>query len=154
MKKVFWLLIVLSTMFWYFSFAGLSTFDDDYNDKVYTKDSSSIINESAIEDGIQWWMSASSQNLDNVNYSEEMEWQWWMETIISNIVNYILWIVWLVALIYFLYHGFLAVTAAGDDSKFKKWMWWVRSWAIILIWIWLSWIIVTFVTSMISSMAS
>jgi len=41
--------------------------------------------------------------------------------IIKKIINiYILWLLALVALAYLLYHGFLIVTAAGDETQYKK----------------------------------
>lgn len=40
--------------------------------------------------------------------------------IIKNIINYALGLVGLVALVYLIYHGFLIVTAAGDDTQYKK----------------------------------
>ncbi|MEI7557973.1 MAG: hypothetical protein WCJ45_03990 [bacterium] len=40
--------------------------------------------------------------------------------VIKNIVNYALGMVALVALIYLIYHGFLILTAAGDDTQYKK----------------------------------
>jgi hypothetical protein len=41
-------------------------------------------------------------------------------TIIRNIVNYALGLVSLVALIYLIYHGVLVLTAAGDETQYKK----------------------------------
>ena len=41
-------------------------------------------------------------------------------TIIKNIINYALWMVALVALVYLIYHGFLILTASGDDAQYKK----------------------------------
>jgi len=40
--------------------------------------------------------------------------------IIKNIVNYALGLVSLVALIYLIYHGVLVLTAAGDETQYKK----------------------------------
>ena len=40
--------------------------------------------------------------------------------IIKSFVNYALGLVSFVALIYLIYHGVMIITAAGDDSKYKK----------------------------------
>ncbi|MFA6256543.1 MAG: hypothetical protein WC606_05230 [Candidatus Absconditabacterales bacterium] len=41
-------------------------------------------------------------------------------TVIKNIINYALGMIALVALVYLVYHGFLILTAAGDDAQYKK----------------------------------
>ncbi len=40
--------------------------------------------------------------------------------VIKNMINYALWMLALVALVYLIYHGFLILTAAGDDTQYKK----------------------------------
>ncbi|MEI6774905.1 MAG: hypothetical protein WCL18_09385 [bacterium] len=40
--------------------------------------------------------------------------------VIKNIINYALSMIALVALVYLIYHGFLMVTAAGEDTQYKK----------------------------------
>ncbi len=52
--------------------------------------------------------------------------------VIKNIVNYALGMVALVALIYLIYHGFLILTAAGDDTQYKKGIWGIKFAAIAL----------------------
>lgn len=65
--------------------------------------------------------------------------------IIKNIINYALWLLSLVALIYLILHGFMIVTAAGDDEKYKKWLAWIKH-AVIAIWgIWLSRFVISFI---------
>lgn len=63
--------------------------------------------------------------------------------VIKNIINYALWMLALVALVYLLYHGFLIVTASGDDTQYKKWLWWVKYAAIAIAWIGASRLIVS-----------
>lgn len=75
-------------------------------------------------------------------------------TVIQNIVNWALWILWLIALIYLIIHWFMILTAAGDDSKSKKWFKWVKHAFIALWWIWLSWIIVSFIIRLINLFAA
>lgn len=40
--------------------------------------------------------------------------------VIKNIINYALSMIALIALVYLIYHGFLILTAAGDDTQYKK----------------------------------
>ncbi len=42
--------------------------------------------------------------------------------VIKNIINYALWFLALIALVYLIYHGFLILTAAGNDTQYKKWL--------------------------------
>lgn len=65
--------------------------------------------------------------------------------LIKRIINYALSIASLIALIYMLYHGFLIVTAAGDDGQYKKWLEWIKFAAIAMMWIATSWLIVSFI---------
>lgn len=65
--------------------------------------------------------------------------------IIKNIINYALWLVSVIALVYLIYHWFLMVTAAWDDTQYKKWMKWLKFAAIALVWIWLSWLVISFI---------
>ena len=65
--------------------------------------------------------------------------------IISNIINYALGLVSLVALIYLIYHGILVLTAAWDETQYKRWLKWVKYAAIALAWLWLSRILISFI---------
>jgi len=66
-------------------------------------------------------------------------------TIIKNLINYALWLLSLIALVYLIYHWFLMVTAAWNDTQYKKWVKWLRLAVIALAWIWFSWLIVSFI---------
>ncbi|MFA7298451.1 MAG: hypothetical protein WC010_02280 [Candidatus Absconditabacterales bacterium] len=41
-------------------------------------------------------------------------------TVIKNLINYALGMVALIALVYLIYHGFMIVTAAGDETQYKN----------------------------------
>ncbi len=46
--------------------------------------------------------------------------------IINNFINYALGVLALISLIYLLYHGFLMITAAGDEEQYNKWRQWLK----------------------------
>ena len=73
---------------------------------------------------------------------------------IQNIVNYTLWILWVIALIYLIIHGFMILTAAWDDSKTKKWFKWIKNAFLAIAWIWLSWIIISFILWLINTLTT
>jgi hypothetical protein len=66
--------------------------------------------------------------------------------IVKKIINvYILWMLALVALVYLLYHGFLIVSAAGDETQYKKWLSGVKYAAIAILGIGISWLVVSWI---------
>lgn len=65
--------------------------------------------------------------------------------VIKSIINYALSLLALIALVYLIYHGFLILTAAGDDTQYKKWLKWVKFAAIAIAGIWASWLIVSLI---------
>ena len=65
--------------------------------------------------------------------------------IIKSIINYALWMVWLVALVYLIYHGFLILTAMGDDAQYKKGLKGLKFAGIAIAGIGSSWLIVNFI---------
>lgn len=70
--------------------------------------------------------------------------------VIKNIINYALWMLALVALVYLIYHGFLIITAAGDETQYKKWLSWVKYAAIAMAGIGVSWLVVSFIFRLIA----
>lgn len=56
-------------------------------------------------------------------------------SVIKNIINYALGMLGLVALVYLIYHGFLILTAAGDETQYKKWLKGIQFAAIAIVWI-------------------
>jgi hypothetical protein len=74
--------------------------------------------------------------------------------ITKRIINRALWLLSLVALIYLIVHGFIILTATWDDTRYKKWMKWIRNATIALWGIWLSWFIVSFIIRIIQNITS
>lgn len=73
---------------------------------------------------------------------------------IQNVVNYTLWILSLIALLYLVIHWFIILTASGDDSKVKKWLKWIKNAFLAIAWIWLSWIIISFILWLITTLTT
>ena len=65
--------------------------------------------------------------------------------IINNFINYALGLLALIALLYLLYHGFLMVTATGDEEQYNKWLQWIKYAGIALAGIGVSWFIVSLI---------
>lgn len=63
--------------------------------------------------------------------------------VIKNMINYALWMLALVALVYLIYHGFLILTAAGDDTQYKKGLSGIKYAAIAIAGIGASWLVVS-----------
>ena len=87
-----------------------------------------------------WWIINNDEQIQEHNVALETTLD-----IIRNIINYALWLLSLVALIYLILHGFMMVTAAGDDERYKKWLAWIKYAAIAIGWIWLSWFVISFI---------
>ncbi|MDR3169511.1 MAG: pilin [Candidatus Peribacteria bacterium] len=76
-----------------------------------------------------------------------------MDTV-KKFINWMLGMLATIALVICLYAGFLMVTAAGDDAKYKKGMGILKQAGIGLVIIGLSWLIVSVVFWLISTMSS
>ena len=85
-----------------------------------------------------WWADDSDQKIEDHLTAKTKTLD-----IIKNLINYALGLLSLVALAYMIYHGIIILTAAGDDTKYKEWLKWVKYAAIALIWVWLSRIFVS-----------
>ncbi len=142
MKKLILYLILVIVTFWFAS-ANNWTFDTDTN--VLTDEQGQVIWDSVWDDAVRWWAW--------MQWAWEIEWvaqqqeehQWWLLNFISDVVNYLLALAALVALIYLLYHWFIMVTASGNEDRFKKWAAWLKYWTIALLWIWVSWFMISLV---------
>lgn len=65
--------------------------------------------------------------------------------IITRIINYALGLISLVALIYLILHGFIILTAAWDETKYKQWLKGIKYAVIAIAGVWLSWFIISFI---------
>ena len=141
MKKIILLLIVFfnKTVWYVFGFLPEWTTDS----RSYTKEKGDFLGEVWNEPIRQWawWI------WENVEWiaEKDSDYQGWFLNYVSDIINYILAIAAFVALIYLLYHGFLVITAAGNEDKYKKWLWWLKYWTIALVGIWVSRFIISLI---------
>lgn len=129
------------------------------NPTIYTTDSNDVLNtqdiNNPIRDGAYKVINAEdSENPDNkvpwlVSGTDKIETHQTAESktmaIIKNIINYALGLLSFVALVYLIYHGILVMTAAGDDTQYKKWLSGIKYAGIAIGWIWLSRIIISFI---------
>lgn len=72
----------------------------------------------------------------------------WSSSLISTIktfVNRVLWILSLIALIITLRGWFQMLTAAGDETKYKKWFTVLKQAALWLVVVWLAWLFVSLI---------
>jgi hypothetical protein len=83
----------------------------------------------------------------------QVGWQWneWFLSFVQNAVNWILWLLGLITIIILIYGGFLMVTAAWDDGKYKKWFSIVKQAVIGLIVIGVSALVVNLIFSFVNT---
>jgi len=129
-------------------------FNTDANNTLNTYD-----NNNPITNPIrQWIFKVIDADTTNTISNQELWWivnPWLIQNhwtalsstmaIIKNIINYSLWLVSLIALVYLMYHWFLMVTAAWDDTQYKKGIKWLKLAAVALTGIWMSWLLVSFI---------
>ena len=70
--------------------------------------------------------------------------------VIKNIINNALGMLALIALVYLIYHGFLILTAAGDETQFKNGLKGIKFAAIAIAGIWASRLIVSWIFRLIA----
>jgi len=94
------------------------------------------------------------QNGTNINVSWAESWAWtWFIDFVQKAVNWILGILWLITVVILIWWGFQMVTAAGDETKYKKGFTIVKQAAIGLILIGVSWLIVSLIFAFVWSTA-
>lgn len=91
----------------------------------------------------QWWGSLSGVVWVNDQISSHQNAQSRVMDVIKNIINYALGLLGLIALVYLIYHGFLILTAAGDDTQYKKGIKGIQYAAIAIAGIGASWLIIS-----------
>ena len=129
-----------------------------YDYDVYTTDSSEVINDSNFwNDPLRQWTKGITSWIEwvakpDINNSEEAK----NNTLnfIKKIVDYFIWLLAVFSLIYLLYNFFIMLTAAGDDNKYKKWIDWIKLTVLVIVGIWLSWLLISFIFYLVEIMTS
>jgi hypothetical protein len=127
---------------------ALSTYNvDDY--KVNNNDINTVINQQNFwEDPLRQWvkdLGKSTEWIVNPDINSSQEAQNYTLDFIRKIVNYFISILAFVALVVLIYGGVIALTASWDDNKFKQGLDLAKKALISIVWIWLSWLIVSFI---------
>ncbi len=99
-----------------------------------------------------WWFKDQRQTSLQIAWAEKW-WAWdeWFIWFVQSAVNWILALLWLISIIILVYWGFLMVTAAWDEWKYKKWFTILKQAVIWLILIWVSALIVNLVFSFVNT---
>ena len=94
-----------------------------------------------------FWQQNPDWQTDIDVISDGSQWTWTSSliTTIKTFVNRILWILSLIALIITLRGWFQMLTAAWDETKYKKWFTVLKQAALWLVVIWLAWLIVSLI---------
>jgi hypothetical protein len=74
--------------------------------------------------------------------------------LLQTIINYALWLLAFIALVYLSYHGFLMLSAAGNDKQFDQGKSWIKTATIALVGIGMSRLIVSLILWLIKQIAS
>lgn len=146
MKKV--VIFLISILFFnIYTFAQLQTLDvDNYN--VYTKEEDKVIDDSQLwDDPLRQWATDLASNTngianDPIDSSEDARNQ--TLNFIKKLVNYTLSLLSFIIVLYILYWWIVMLTAWGDNNKYKEGFDRVKIGALIIILIWLSWLIISF----------
>lgn len=135
--------------------------NDGFSDYV-NKDSSDVVDTTNIVDPIRDWawniIESGSSKVDWIigsdtkikNHDDALK--RWL-SLVQNVMNWAIGLLWFVALVYLLYHGFLVLTGAWDEEKTKKWWKGLKIAATAIVWIWLSWLFVSFIFWLIEILA-
>lgn len=86
------------------------------------------------------WISESGEKIDDHEDATKRT----VETI-QRLINWALWLLALAAMLVVIFGGIQMLTAAWDDWKFKNWKKAIKKASIGIIWVALSWIIVSFI---------
>lgn len=153
MKKL--LLPVIGLLIGFSSVHALSFFDN--TSTVYTRNEWQAVstNDLCASNPLRCGMTNAGSSVRGIYYTTPITtvYQAQNQTLayVHNLINWGLSLLWLVALCYLLYYGFLIVFAAGDDAKVKKWWGGMRTAAIAIAGIALSWFIVSLIIYLIDN---
>lgn len=147
MKKL--LLVLLFILPWWVSHAQINTTEPS---QIYTNSTEDVFSDEFVDDEgnpIRQGIDGLVGNIGGIFYPQEID---NFDTakdstigVIHTFINYALWLVSLIALIYLIVHGFMIMTAMGDEAKVKKWFAGIKTAGIAIAGIALSWLLVTLI---------
>ena len=148
LKKI-WLLLVGFVLIGSLNFVNALPDGQPVKDSKYTTHDGKIwdVNVSAENDPIAAWSNITSQKVSGIiqlpqpeNYQTSL---WYAMALIQIAINWLLWMLASIALVYMLYCGFLIFLPWSDDKNTDKGKKWIKTAAIAIAWIGLSWLIIS-----------
>jgi len=152
---------IILTLLCFFTLTTFALEVPGQDSTIYNNNINKTVNTDKIDDPLRWWsyMIISNKETKGDNDNENsIKWivdiweisdhgsaQLSVLNIIKSMINYFLWLTGLVALVYLLYHGFLMVTASGDDTQYKKWLKWIKYAIIAIVGLWTSFFIISLI---------
>ena len=93
-----------------------------------------------------WVPVVEEQVYTKPDFDSDTGW-WWKQALtwVKLIINRVLWLLALIALIVLIYTGVMMLINARDSKKVEEWYGVVRNVAIALVFIWVSWLVVSFI---------
>ena len=150
MKKI---ILVLSLLFYSFNLAFAWYIWQDETDEIYTKNKDEVIDDSNLDDSLRAGTRSAVENVEwvidaNTDTSEQSQ-----ENVVrylSKWVNYFLWLLWLLLTILIIIQWIKIVTASWDTNKQKEALINVKNYILVLIWIAVSYLIVSLIVHFVS----
>lgn len=138
--------ILVSFIFFVF---GVDTYKVDDYAPINNTDSDTVVNEQNLWDdslrqGIRdVWKNIEWIAYEDINNSEQAQ----NATLkyFKKIFDYFIALLGFFTLLYLLYNFFIMLTASWDDNKFKKWVDWIKTAGLVIIWLGVSWIFISFI---------
>lgn len=119
----------------------------EWETNILTEDENSVI-APVSWDPLKWgiedmWQSINWIIKPYINSSEDAK--YYTLTYARSLVNYFLMFLSWIALVYLLYHWFLAVSAAGNEEQYNRWIKWIKFSIVSIVWIWVTWMIISMI---------
>lgn len=150
MKRLFLVWSVRLGVLWLWGWYALN--NPSQPSQIYTNDAADVFIDDFVEEQgspIRQGIDGLVGNIGGIFYPQEIEdFDTAKDSIIGVVhtfINYALWLLSLVALIYLIVHGFIIMTAMGDDTKVKKWLSGIKTAGIAIAGIALSRLLVTLI---------
>lgn len=94
---------------------------------------------------LPWVPKKTDPNVAEDLFADQNDATWWLLISIKLVINRVLWLLALIALIVLIYTWVMMLINARDSKKIEEWYGVVRNVAIALVFIWVSWLVVSFI---------